>query len=405
MNDAPTLNSVGDLVLDESAGLQTVNLTGISAGPTNESQTITITATSDNISLVPNPTVNYASPDSTGTLTFTPVTNAFGTATVTVVVQDDGGTANGGVDAITNTFTVTVNAITNLWLPDGSFTVDVNDATGLPGTGYTQTNYTGVLDLQATATNPFTIRLVSLDGTSPGPAANFDYHNTNTWTIATTTRGVMGFDSAKFVVNDSQFSNDLAGGTFAVTLSGDGLSVNVVFLPNHAPVAGVATYGRAWGTALRIPVLHLLTNFTGDADGDGRGLVVIGVSTNGAWISTNTTYILFAPANNMPETFNYVICDLRNYRSGDTVQMATNSLTVSVTNAVGRAQTISVSGPNVKVRFAGVPGYAYDVERTTNVTAGTWVVLLTTNAPAHGVWEYLDTNPPLPGAFYRTKQH
>jgi hypothetical protein len=170
-------------------------------------------------------------------------------------------------------------------------------------------------------------------------------------------------------------------------------------------VAALATYGRAWGTVLRIPIAHLLANYTSDSDGDGRGLVVLGLSTNGAWISTNSSYILFAPTNSLPETFNYVICDLRSYRPGDTVLRATNSLMMSVTNAVGRVQTISVSGPSVKVRFAGVPGYPYEVERTTNVTNGPWVVVLTTNAPVNGVWEYLDTSPPFPWAFYRTKQH
>ena len=47
-----------------------------------------------NPSLIPNPTVNYTSPNPTGSLTFTPATNSFGTATLTVVVKDNGGTAN-----------------------------------------------------------------------------------------------------------------------------------------------------------------------------------------------------------------------------------------------------------------------------------------------------------------------
>ena len=54
--------------------------------------------------------MGYTSPNATGTLTFTPAANAFGTATVTVIVHDNGGTANGGVDSVTNTFTVTINS-------------------------------------------------------------------------------------------------------------------------------------------------------------------------------------------------------------------------------------------------------------------------------------------------------
>ena len=45
-----------------------------------------------------------------GTLTFIPEAGASGTATVTVVLRDTGGTANGGVDSsAARTFTITVN--------------------------------------------------------------------------------------------------------------------------------------------------------------------------------------------------------------------------------------------------------------------------------------------------------
>ncbi|HEV3022143.1 MAG TPA: DUF4214 domain-containing protein, partial [Pirellulales bacterium] len=46
--------------------------------------------------------------NSTATLTYTPVAGAKGTATITVTVHDDGGTANGGVDTTTRSFTVHV---------------------------------------------------------------------------------------------------------------------------------------------------------------------------------------------------------------------------------------------------------------------------------------------------------
>ena len=49
---------------------------------------------------------------STGTLTYTPAANANGSATVSVQIHDNGGTANGGVDtSATQTFTITVNAV------------------------------------------------------------------------------------------------------------------------------------------------------------------------------------------------------------------------------------------------------------------------------------------------------
>ena len=110
LNVAPTITAISNLTTNENAGLQTVNLTGITAGG-GASQTLSITATSTNPGLIPNPAVGYSSPNATGTLTFTPVADEFGSAIITVVVRDDGGTANGGVDSVTNTFTVTVNAV------------------------------------------------------------------------------------------------------------------------------------------------------------------------------------------------------------------------------------------------------------------------------------------------------
>ena len=111
VNDAPTLTAIGNpAAILEDAGLQTVNLAGISAGG-GESQALTITAVSDNTALIPNPSVTYTSPNATGSLTYTPVANASGSAVITVTVQDAGGTANGGVDTTVRTFTVAVTAV------------------------------------------------------------------------------------------------------------------------------------------------------------------------------------------------------------------------------------------------------------------------------------------------------
>jgi hypothetical protein len=108
VNDAPTIDAIPDpppILLNSPP--QTVNLTGITAG-LNETQNLTVSAASNNTALIGNPTVIYTSPNSTAMLTYTPVAGAKGTATITVTVHDDGGTANGGVDTTTRTFTVHV---------------------------------------------------------------------------------------------------------------------------------------------------------------------------------------------------------------------------------------------------------------------------------------------------------
>jgi len=125
VNDTPTLDTIADVTISQGAPEQTVNLSGIAAGG-GESQPLTVTAVSDNTGLIPNPTVTYVSPQATGTLNFTPVATASGSATVTV---EDGGLDNDlntSADnaTVNRTFGVTVNAagttVTGLVLNGGS---------------------------------------------------------------------------------------------------------------------------------------------------------------------------------------------------------------------------------------------------------------------------------------------
>ena len=86
--------------------------TNISPGPPIEStQNVSFTVTNDNNSLFSvQPSI---APD--GTLTFTPCCTA-GTAIVTVIAVDNGGTANGGIDtSAPQTFTITVTDPMDDW--------------------------------------------------------------------------------------------------------------------------------------------------------------------------------------------------------------------------------------------------------------------------------------------------
>src|SRR5262249_9923304 len=88
----------------EDAGPQTVALTGITSGAANESQRLTITARSSNPALIPNPSVSYTSPGTSGSLTFASLVDANGSAPITVTVNDRAPTNN----VFSRTFTVHV---------------------------------------------------------------------------------------------------------------------------------------------------------------------------------------------------------------------------------------------------------------------------------------------------------
>jgi hypothetical protein len=298
-----------------------------------------------------------------------------------------------------------------LWNAGASLSVGVTNAAGPAGVGYGTQYYSCYLDIMATTNNPFTIDLSSYSGGNPGPAAGWNHTNTYTWTLATAADGVLGFAADKFVVDTSAFTNDLAGGTFTVT--SDGYSVYLVYTPHPAPAALPMSIGRAWGTFLHISIPMLLSNYTAAAAGDATVFSQVGASTNGSYVVINTQRdtIDFAPTNNLPESFTYVITDTQVYRPGDTILTATNWITVNVTNAISLVRQITNSGSSVVITFAGVPGYKYVVERATILT-GPWTTLDGSNgtldsriiAPATGVWTFTEI-PPTSPVFYRSRQN
>src|SRR6185503_2196018 len=111
VNDAPSFTKGADQTVNEDAAAQSVAgwATSISSGPANESgQAVDFIVSNNNNPLFSAQPV--VSP--TGTLTYTPAPNANGSATVSVKIHDDGGTANGGVNcSAVQTFTITVRVV------------------------------------------------------------------------------------------------------------------------------------------------------------------------------------------------------------------------------------------------------------------------------------------------------
>lgn len=113
VNSVPALDAISDAVVAIDAGEQTVALTGVSAGG-GAVQQLRITATSSDLTLIPDPLVEYNSPDATGNLKFTPVSGQSGSATITVTVVDaglDGVFDNADDASFTRTFNVTVSGL------------------------------------------------------------------------------------------------------------------------------------------------------------------------------------------------------------------------------------------------------------------------------------------------------
>ncbi len=108
VNDAPTLDDIADITIGENSPEQTLALSGITVGRSNEfAQSIaSVTAVSGNPALVPDPIVELNG--GVWTLKFTPTSNKAGRAAISLTVTDDGGIADGGIDSITKTFNIDV---------------------------------------------------------------------------------------------------------------------------------------------------------------------------------------------------------------------------------------------------------------------------------------------------------
>ncbi|MGN6184628.1 MAG: tandem-95 repeat protein [Thermoanaerobaculia bacterium] len=152
VNDAPSFTAGGNVTVNEDSGAYSAAwATGISAGPGEAGQTVAFVTSNDNNALFSaQPSINAA-----GVLTFTPAPNAFGTATVSVYAQDNGGTANGGVDtSATVTFTITINGVNDppsagndSWETFGNTELRVDLGAGAtPNVSDTTPSGTGVLD-------------------------------------------------------------------------------------------------------------------------------------------------------------------------------------------------------------------------------------------------------------------
>ncbi|MFO1477825.1 MAG: Ig-like domain-containing protein [Verrucomicrobiota bacterium] len=262
VNQAPTLNAISGFAVNEDAPQQTVNLSGIGTGAANESQTLTVTATSGNTAVIPNPTVTYTSPSATGTLAFTPVANASGSALITVTVNDGGASNN----IVTRTFTVTVNPVNDAPTLNAitGFTINQNSGqrtVNLSGIGTGAANESQTLNVTASSGNTAVI---------PNPTVTYTSPNATGTLAFTPVSNASGSALITVTVNDGGASNNIVTRTFTVTV-------------NAAPtITGIAPQSIATNTSTAA-----LAFTVGDAETAASALTVSALSSDTTLMPTN----------------------------------------------------------------------------------------------------------------------
>jgi len=220
IDDPPTLDPISSLTVLDNSGQNAVSLTGISAG-LNESQVLTITATSKDTSIIPNPTISYASPNATGLLFFTPVLGKAGTVRITVTVTDNGNIAAGGLNSFSQTFDVTVQSTVPV-ASGGTVTIDEGSQGTIALNGVNGVGDSGTLSAKITSLPSGGTLYQTSDGItlgSPITSVPTNVSNPNMQVIYVPNAGQFGspFDSFRFEVTNGTQTSAPATETIDVT--------------------------------------------------------------------------------------------------------------------------------------------------------------------------------------------
>lgn len=374
VNDAPTLDALGDRTINEDAPTQTVNLAGINAGG-GEVQVLTVTATSNNPALIPNPTVNYTSPSATGSISFTPLADQNGTAIISVTVNDGGGTANGGVQTVTRTFNVTVNAVNDAPvnnLPGPQTTAENTPLTfstananlisitdvdsGANPVRVTLTATSGVITLSTTAGLAFTVGDGTADPTMTFTGTLASINTALQGMTFTPLNGFSGAAALQIITNDQ--GNTGSGGplsdtdTLSITVNDGGnlqFSAATYTVSENAGPA-VITITRTAGSAGTATVQIATSNGTATAGSDYTAVTQTVTFNSGETSKTVNIPIIDDLLNEPDETVNLTLSSVGG--SGALGTPSTAVLTIADDDPAGGY--IKFSSPTYSVAEGGV---------------------------------------------------
>ncbi|HLH54289.1 MAG TPA: fibronectin type III domain-containing protein [Verrucomicrobiae bacterium] len=228
-NVAPTLDPIADLNIPQDGPEQTVYLTGVTSGSASETQSLTVSAFSSNPGVIPQPAIDYSSPDPIGILTFTPVPGSYGSSVITVMV-DDGATVS---NTVIRSFTVSVIPVNNPPTIDLLSDVMLNENSGpmtinLTGITSGQTNLSANLSITASSSNP---------GVVPAPVVSYSNPSSTGSLLLAPATNAFGTSKITVTVSDSQPTNNTTSVSFQVTVSQaitPGVLTNAAVAPNSA---------------------------------------------------------------------------------------------------------------------------------------------------------------------------
>jgi len=404
VDNPPTIDLLSDVVVDANSGPQTVNLTGITSGSTNGGQTLAVTAVCSDPALIGAPTLSYSSPSTTGTLVFSPITNAVGSAKITVTVNDNQPTNN----STSVTFGITVRSTASV---PGLLT----NATIGPNT-----TFRFLINPPATNGDKFNISL----GAGAPDGAKITSRRGNSWLVWTPTIAQASTTNLIAIQITDQRDSSLSTNEMLQVIVQDYLALALgstsvqVGQTGSIPLAlssseGVTnlSFAMPW-PANRIGTPSLSISAAGVASSSLRNqssnlLVTVQMSAGQVLQGSNVIGSLtFQSQGGQPSGYvNLPISNITGLKpsSAPYVNLVPTAGKVAIINNLAMLQTAAGSGSSRSITILGKVGNTYQLQYCTNYgPAAIWTALGTYNQT--NISQSFNVDSSIPQALYRVQQ-
>ena len=296
------------------------------------------------------------------------------------------------------------------WISDGTYSHTGYFTPGTSVVTFNGTTAQGIMLTNGTSTSGLTFYNITIANTNAAVGANNNFSVSGTLTV---NAGAQFVPLSSVIINSGGAAGMLTGsGTIQVTRTSatadlinqykfttytlNSLTVNYAGAGNQTINNTVGNYGGLQTSGSGTKTLAGATTATNVTLGNGAKLGLTGTSSCmtlwigsvpelvGSWGSTSSTAT----------------------HTDDTHFAATSGiLNVGVSGGVfgQTSPELDVTGSSVTLKFYGVPGYTYTVERSTNDMA-TWQDIATITLPnTPGPYSYTDNTGPYTSAFYQLK--
>ena len=213
-----------------------------------------------------------------------------------------------------------------------------------------------------------------------------------------------GSGLATLITNSLPHGSNTVTAEYAGDSNFQGSTNSVVQVVNTPPTTTNSNAGVSEDATLVLSVVKLRAKAK-DADGDPISITAAGpTSANGpagnVVLNTGAGTITYTPASGFvgSDSFTYTVSDNYGGTATATVYVTVTANSGLSPNVVG---TPTYSNGIFRVTFAGIPGFAYTVQRAPT-PAGSWSFYQSVTAGTNGLFLVTDPNPPSPSGYYRT---